>query len=133
MAEPAVVEAVENRLIENFSAATIKGLTGGDIPQDGSAFVTLQFPLSDNQQMVLGRKYQESGAFRIIISTERGLEENLKKGLFWAKQISDVYRTQRFGGVKSWTPSIGRLDDDNDDGNYYVLSVVVPYTFTYNG
>lgn len=133
MAVKAVVDAFEAKLMEGFSAAPILGITGDDAPENASEFVTLQFPVADNKQMPLGRKYQESGACRIVISAARGRREDLAKAMTWADQIAALFRTQRFGGVKSWTPVSSRLDDDADDGNYYVLSVIVPYTFTYNG
>lgn len=134
MTQIAVIEAVEARLRAGFTAAPIKGLNDGDpTPADGSAFVELQFPVSNTRQMVLGRKYQEAGAFRIVISVERGLREHFDKALRWAGEISDLYRTKTFDGVKSWTPNTNRLDDENDDGNYYVLSVIVPYDYSFTG
>ncbi len=134
MAVLAVITAVESRLVAGFAEAPIIETNGGqEPPADGSEFVVVQYPVANNEQMTLGRYYREEGAFRVVISAQRGLRENLIKALGWADTIAALFRTQKFDGVESWTPNLARLDDDNDEGNYYVISVVVPYTFKYRG
>lgn len=133
MADLVVVQTIKTELVAGFTAAPVKEITGGKLPPDASGFVTLQFPVNNSEKMTLGNLYRDSGAFRVVISVERGHEANLNTGLQWAGQIATLFRDKTFDRIKTSAPTIGRLDDSNEEGNFYVLSVLVPYTFNYRG
>lgn len=46
-----------------------------------------------------------------------------------AGTIAALFRTQHFGGVRCETPSIGRPGPGDDDGNWYRVTVSIPFTF----
>jgi hypothetical protein len=51
----------------------------------------------------------------------------------WADELADLFRDRNVSGVKFRQPTSPFIDDSNDEGNYYSLSIVVDYTFDYRG
>lgn len=130
MASKAVVDAVEARIGATWSGIPVRGLNlGSDTPDDASAFIVVEYPVASAEQMTLGRVYREEGAFRIVINAERG--QGTSQALTWADQLATLFRSQDFGGVKTWVPSPPTLDESNDRGSYFQISFSVPFTYDF--
>lgn len=132
MASKPVVDAVESRLAANWTTTAIIGVNlQGDTPGDGSAFLTVQYPVADEVHVgmasVGSRTFRETGVIRIVINVPRG--QGVALGLAYAETLRALFRAQQFSGVSCLAPSPATEDDTNDNGNYYALSFAVPYYF----
>lgn len=128
MAKQAITNAVAARLVANWTTTQILKLnedTG--TPADGSPWVRLQFPVSNDIQTILGRGYRATGAFRVVVATAIG--EGLTNSMTWCEQIATIFRNQKFDGVQCLTPTIG---EGIDDGNYFIATVIVPFRYEYS-
>lgn len=130
MASAAVVTAVEARLAANFTRCPVVSLNLlGTAPDDGSPFLTVQYPVANGQQQSIGSPganvWREDGAFRLILNIRRA--QGVTEGMQWADELAALFRGKQFGGMSTWAPTSPVLDDSNDNGNYWVLSFVVPY------
>lgn len=130
MALKAVVDAVEFRLAANWILCPVIGANGqGETPDDGSAFLVVQYPVANASQTSIGspgsNAFREEGAFRIVINVPRG--DGLSTGLTWADTLAGLFRSKSFAGVVTFAPTSPAIDDRNDDGLYFVLSFAVPY------
>jgi len=134
MARKEVVDAVRARLAANWDtndAAIYDANSQGSTPTEGDPFIIVQFPVAETVRWPVNQRYyREEGGFRILIHTERGSGDQLAHE--FADEISDIFRDQSFGGVHCGVPSTPLFDDENDQGLYYVTSVVVPYTFNFS-
>lgn len=132
MASLAVQTAVEARLAANWTAtAIIKPNTTSEVPTDGSPFLTVQYPLSESEQVGLAsvgnRNYREEGVIRLVLAVQKG--QGNGQALTWCETLRTLFRGAKFSGVQCWEASPPVENGDNEDGNYYVLSVAVPYYF----
>lgn len=131
MASKTVVDAVNARLAANWTACPIYGPNERTTtPDDASAFIDVQYPVANTSQLTLDRHYREEGVIRLVINAERGSGSD--QGLEWADTLAGLFRTQRFAGIMTWTPSPPVINDENENGNYYQLSLVIPYTFDFH-
>lgn len=134
MASKPVVDAVEARLAANWTTTPIIGVnTLGEPPADGSAFLTVQYPVANESHIgmagVGNRTFREDGAFRLVLSVPRGVGRAL--GLTWCETLRSLFRVQQFSGVTARIPSPPVENDSNDKGKYWVLSFVVTYWFDF--
>lgn len=132
MASKAVVDAIQARLAGGFTAVPIVDTnTVGEPPADASAFLVLEYPFASSEQISAGAPganvWREEGAARIVLHVPSGL--GIDQGLIWLDEIAALFRGKRFDGVRTWGPSPPTEDETNEDGNYYVLSLSVPYEF----
>ncbi|KQP53542.1 hypothetical protein ASF34_01120 [Methylobacterium sp. Leaf106] len=90
----------------------------------------VSYPVANGDQLTVGAPgenvYREEGAFRIEINAKRG--KGVSDGLQWADEIAAIFRAKEFGGVQTFAPSSPAIDDRNDNGKYFTLSIAVPYT-----
>lgn len=126
-----VVNAVEARLEANWTHCPVFGVNSkGDTPADGSPFVQVSYPVANGEQLTVGAPganvYRETGAFRLMVNARRG--KGVAIGLAWADELAALFRGKEFGGVQTFAPSSPAIDDRNDQGNFFTLSVSVPYT-----
>jgi hypothetical protein len=133
MALAAVVNAVSARLGATWSGLKVQGPnTIEDAPDDGSPFLALQFLVANTEQISFGAPgsniWREEGVFRIVVNAARD-QAGAAQALAWADDIAALFRGKQFGGVVTFAPSAGPLDDRNDNGNFFQLSVAVPYQF----
>lgn len=133
MAHPTAVAAIEARLAANWSATPIVGAnTTSSPPADGSPFVVVDYPLSNTQRISTNtRLYREEGGFRLVLHAERGTGLTAQAQ---AEQLAAIFRDQKFGtglAVNTLAPESPIVDDRNDEGNYFLLITVCPYTFDY--
>ena len=130
MALKLVVDAVEARLAAAWDRCPVYGVNlQGDTPDDAGPFLQVSYPVANGEQLTVGAPganvYRETGAFRITVNAERGA--GLSEGLAWAEELAALFRGKEFGGVQTFAPSSPAIDDRNDQGNYYTLSIAVPY------
>lgn len=137
MARGAVVSAVETYLGATFGSIPVRypNDANGDTPSDGSAFIEVQFPVANNRHVgmaqVGNRTFREEGIIRIVLSAVRGL--GLDGALVTCDALMALFLAKQFGGVTTRTPNAPISDDTNDNGNYWVLSIAVPYFYDYLG
>lgn len=133
MADVQVTVAVEARLGETWDGIPVFGVNSnkGRPPSDGSPFLMVQYPVvTDRRRMAVNAPiYREEGGFRLVLNETRGI--GLQQGMERSKRLDDLFRDQKFAGVTCQVPSSPLIDDDNEDGNYFQLSMVVPYTFNF--
>lgn len=131
MPKKAVVDAVEARLQERFTACPVFGINlQGETPEDGSTFVQVQYPVASTSPMDLaGSYYREEGAIRFIVNAQRGAET--AAGLTLADDLAALFRNKKFGGVQTFAPTSPVIDDRNEEGMYFALSFAVPYQFDF--
>ncbi len=130
MPAKAVADAVEARLIANWTATVIVPYdTIGETP-DVEAFLIVQYPVVNGVQPVLERKFFEEGAFRIVLNVARGI--GLEQGLTWCDTLKDIFRRVKFSGVETFVPSGPVTDDNTDQGNWISYSIIVPYRYEFD-
>jgi hypothetical protein len=132
MAKKQVIDAVEARLGATWDGLPVFGAnTEGEPPTDGSPFLMVQYPASDTRRLPITTPvYWEDGGIRIVLNEARGF--GLAKTTQRCEALADLFRDQSFGGVVCQVPSSPFIDDDNDDGNYFQASIVVPYTYCFS-
>ncbi|MBM3642239.1 MAG: hypothetical protein FJX15_13135 [Alphaproteobacteria bacterium] len=127
MAKKAITDAVAARLAVNWVTTPILKINEDmGTPADGSSWVRLQFPVSNDIQTVLGRSYRATGAFRIVVATV--IAGGLPDSMNYCEQIATIFRNQKFEGVQCLTPTIG---EGVDDGSYFIATVIVPFRYEY--
>jgi hypothetical protein len=135
----AVVEsAFRMRLEANWNIADGVILGSNEVfqaPSDGSPFVIIQYPVAQNIRPYLKTKRFEEGAARIIYNAKKnaGLPGPLAK----ADAIATAFRGDRLkigssSNVEVFEPSPTIINDDNEEGNYFELAVIVPYRYQFN-
>lgn len=136
MAQAAVVTAVAARLAASFARCPVAGINlQGDTPADGSPFLTVEYPIANEQQITIGSPganvFRETGAIRFVLAIQLGT--GVKQGMDWADELRALFRGQQFASVNTWAPTSPVLDDANDTGNYWRLTFAVPYYFDFVG
>lgn len=135
MASKAVVDAVNARLVSNWTATPIVDSNmQGEPSGDAGPFLTVQYPIGSEEHVgmagVGNRTFRETGVIRIVLSIARG--QGIGQGLGWAETLRALFRAQTFDGVACLAPSPPIEDDRNDSGNYYVMSFACPYYYDLN-
>lgn len=109
--------------------------TTGEPPNDGSPFITIQYPVALSEQKSIGAPgnnvWREDGAIRFVVSIVRGT--GVAQGMNWCKEIAALFRGKQFSSVNTWAPSTPVLDNSNATGNYWLLTFAVPYYFDFLG
>lgn len=132
MPSAAVDAAFKARLGSLWTISPVIGLNNVMEPPTGvDAFLVVQYPVVNSGKPALGRHYFEDGAARLVLNVKAGLD--LATGLGWADTLASLFRTQKFGGVETFAPSAPAINDANDDGNWFELSLIVPYRYQFNG
>lgn len=136
MASKSVVDTVEAYLGANWTTTSIIGInTTGEVPADGSSFLTLQYPVANEQHVGMGgvgdRAFRETGAIRLVLSVPRAQGQG--QGLAWCETLRTLFRAKDITGpgglVRTREPSPPIVNNANDDGIYWVLSFAIPYWF----
>lgn len=132
MARQSVIDAVTARLKANFTLCPILDQdTASQPPADGSPFMTLQFPVANEEQITIGAPgnnvWRESGAFRLVISVRNG--DPLSQANTWLDQARALFRGKQFAGVTTFAPSPSVEADQQFviGGGRVELSSAVPY------
>jgi hypothetical protein len=131
MAHSDVVTAVQARLAAGWSHCPVQAdlNTGDRLP--AAPFLTVLYPLSNAVQMSVGAPganiWREEGVFLLVLEVERGRGTSDYQP--WADELAALFRGKNFDGVQTFAPTSSPLGDDNEDGNFFKLSVAVPYQF----
>ncbi|MDB5618466.1 phage tail terminator-like protein [Tardiphaga sp.] len=130
MAGKKVVDAVAARLAANWTlCAIIDDDTSGQGTGDGKPYVTIEYPVSAENQITVGAPgnnvFRESGAFRIVLSFSTG--SGLSQPLDWIDQLRALFRGKQFDGVTTWAPSPAAVDNSNYVGGRFLISFSTPY------
>ena len=137
MASAAVVTAIQAALAANWTATpSIQPNTESLVPDDGSAFLVLEFPpVGDETQITLGpqgsRIFREEGAFVVTLCIPVGIGVN-PAATPWLTQFDALraaLRGQNFANVNTLGASPAHENGDSERGAYYELSSAVPYYF----
>ncbi|GLK86686.1 phage tail terminator-like protein [Ancylobacter defluvii] len=136
MAQKAVIDAVADRLAAYWTLCPVwEANTVTQPPADGSGYLEIQYPVTNSQQISIGAPGQnwlrDEGVIRAVFHIESGT--GLSVASTWSDTFAALFRLKQFDGVQTWAPSSPAVDDDNDNGNYFVVSVAVPYWFDYLG
>lgn len=136
MARSEVVNAFADRLAAHWSRVpVIEENSVGSAPRNGSPYLLLQFPFSASDRITFGAPganvYREEGAARLVLHIQRG--RGADDGRLWADELGTLFRGKHFDGVETFAPSSAASDDANENGNYYVLAIAVPYRFDFLG
>lgn len=133
MASAAVIDAVSARLAANWSYTSIVyPNTLGSVPEDGSAFLELLFPVATEEQYSMGAPtnyYEELGGFRFCLYLPVGVTIN-PPDTPWMTRIEalmSMFRGVRFDDVECLGFVGPNFRDDSDEGEYYEISFTVSY------
>jgi hypothetical protein len=131
MARLAVLNAVEAYLAANWSRSPIVGMIRKDERADESAsFLVVQYPVANTDRPgVSDRYYVEEGGVRLVLQMTR--DEQPATMMQWADELADLFRDKTIDGVRFRQPTTPFIDDTNDEGNFYTLSIVCPYEHHY--
>ena len=131
MASKSVVDAVMGRVAGWGGPPIVGPNSSSETPGDGSSFIRVDYPLADSLPWTFGAPgsniYREEGVFRFVIHVPRHV--GVDDGLVWADQLAALFRGKEFDGVQTFAPSPPAIDDDSENGMYFVLAVAVPYQF----
>jgi hypothetical protein len=133
MPSAAVEAAFRTRLASGWTETVILGVNEVFTPpSDGSPFALIQYPVVDASRPVLSKRRFEEGAARIVVNAPTGA--GLADWLVKVDTISALFRGDKlkFDGVEVFEPSPPIINDDNEDGNYFSLAVVVPYRYQFD-
>jgi hypothetical protein len=128
MASKTTETAVDAYLAANWTdtAIYVENETG-DIPSDASAFIVVQYPVSNVDRVTVNQPlYREEGAFRIVINVQRGAGTDTIRQV--GEDLATLFRDQDIGsGVRCFYPSEPFTDDQSDRGLYFSGSMIVPF------
>lgn len=133
MARKAAIDLVEARLAAWTRAPVVGVNLQGETPEDGSPFLVVQYPVVTGARTTHGRTWRETGTIRFVLNGSRGA--GVADATVWADELADLYRGWKkrapAGTLECQAPTSPLLNDDNEQGMYFRLSVVVPYTFDF--
>jgi len=107
----------------------IPAIVVGQPANTHDAFVVLQYPVVNGSKPVLDRHYFEEGAARFVLNVRRTAE--METALALADDIAGMFRDRKFHGIETFTPSPPIINDTSNDGNWFSLSVIVPYRYQF--
>jgi len=131
MPSAAVEAAFQARLYE-FTLGdppVIPAITVGQPTNTDDAFIVIQYPVVSGSKPVLNRHYFEEGAARLVLNVRRTAEMETALGL--ADDIAGIFRDRKFHDIETFTPSPPIINDTTNDGNWFSLSVIVPYRYQF--
>lgn len=135
MPSAAVDRGFHDRLAASWSTSAVIGLNGVTEPPAGAnAFLVVQYPIVNGVKPVVHGRYFEEGAARLVLNVRHGLD--LATVLPWADTLAGLFREFRSAtvpGFETFVPSPPFVNDANDDGNWFELSVIVPFRYQFNG
>lgn len=134
MAATAVYEAVKVRQMAGWTTLPVDYPNETFTPPaDGAAFVQVDFPVADSEQISIGAPganvFRDIGAIRFIVNVPKG--SGLALAMRYAGEIADLFRGKDFSGVLTFAPTppvyLGV------DGVYAAVSTSIPYQFDHQG
>lgn len=129
MAQAAVVQAVTQTLTgwTHTPVIELNKETDETVLQE---FLEPQYLVSRTKRLPINeRLYEEEGYVRFILGCERGV--GVTTPLSYAQTLVDLFSDKTIGGVEFKPATSPALDETNDDGPWFVLTVLVPYCYRY--
>ena len=128
-----VVDAVEGHLAAHWDATARCPVLGVNAnqkpPAAGTAHLVVQYPVANGSRVTFGAPgqniYREEGVVRLVLNMPKGGGQAL--GLEWADELAALFRGKRLATVQCFAPSSPALDDRNEAGNFWSLSIAIPY------
>ena len=131
MPSTAVETAFQSRLASGWSLSPVVDLNiFTEPPETGDAFLVVQYPVVSNEKPVIHGRYFEEGVARLTLYVRNGLP--LDMVLPWADTLAALFREFRsttVSGFETFVPSAPDINDQNDEGNWFELSVMVPFRY----
>lgn len=130
MPSPYVYEKVHARLGTWSSLAQCPlAETNMPAPSPQASFIEVEFPLSHNDQVSVGRPaiFREDGAFRLVLHVK--LNAGLADAMTWVGELLTLFGSQVFDGIETFAADPPPFDDNNRRGAHYLLPIVVPYKY----
>ncbi len=123
--------AIRSRMQANWSATPIVWENTPSEPTPGTAFVFLEILNADAFQASIGaptsRLYRHTGVIQAHVFTP--VNKGTKDALQHADAIAAIFRGQTFSGVLCFAPRIGGGELADDDGNWWRVTVSIPFQF----
>lgn len=133
MAHPSVIAAVAARLASGWSHCVVADVDNAAATPPAVPFLAAEFPVANENQITIGAPganvFRETGAIRLVLAVDKG--SGGAEWRQWMEDLRGLFRGTQFGGVSTWAPSSPVLDDRNQDGGFYKLSIAVPYYFDF--
>lgn len=135
MASKAVVDAVKARVADNFSSCPVFFPNDATTPPpDLSAFVVVEFPISQGLRVSYGARHQDTGTIRFVIHT--ALKTGIDTALAYGDELAALFRSVKFPpddtGAYLETLASGSLNALGSDGGFYRSSFSTPYRLWFN-
>lgn len=137
MPSPAVDTAFKARIAANFTTIPTIGIPPERTePPNGSSFIVIQYPVVNGLKPVIGRRFFEEGAARIVFNVTKGPAEYDAQQT-WMPAIASLFRDKsakdlNVPGLQTFTPDGPITNDTNDDGDFVSYSLIVPYRYQFN-
>ena len=131
MPSAAVEAAFQARYYEQTlnDPPVISAIVSGQPDNSVYAFVIIQYPVVNGTKPVIGRHYFEEGAARFVLNVRRSVE--MAVALSLADDLAAIFRDRKFYDIETFTPSPPIVNDVSNDGNWFSLSVIVPYRYQF--
>lgn len=136
MPSAAVKSAFDARLLSYTSGSPpeLDAITFGPPSNSDNAFLVIQFPIVNGNRPALGRHFTEDGAARLVLNVRRSYFEE-DSAYEMADDLARVFRGLKpkdFYGIETFAPSAPIVNDTSNDGNWFSLSVIVPYRYQFS-
>lgn len=133
MPTKAVADLFEQRLVEQWTQTPIISYDTIAEPPDVPAFVVQQYPVVQGLKPVVGRRFFEEGVYRIVLNVRRGI--GLAQGLTWTDELLSIFRSFKFpsGQLETFAPDGPIIDDNSEEGDWIVYSLLFPYRYQFDG
>lgn len=134
MPSAAVESAFRSRLEQNWSGPVLASNGVTTPPEGAEDYVVVQYPVANVDKLLGVRRIEEGGA-RLVLNVKSGTQ--LAIGLARADALAALFRGAggkplKFSGVEAFEPSAPIVNDQNDDGNWFELAVIVPYRYQFD-
>jgi hypothetical protein len=129
----AVVEAAFQARLYEYTLGdppVISAIVSGQPSNTDDAFIVIQYPVVNGSKPTIGRHYFEEGAARFVLNVRRTAEMDAALGI--ADDLASIFRDRNFHGIETFTPSPPIINDTSNDGNWFSLSVIVPYRYQFD-
>lgn len=127
-----VADLFEQRLVANWTATLIVSYDTVAEPPDVEAFLVQQYPVVLGVRPVIGRRFFEEGVYRLVLNVRGGI--GLAQGLQWSDSLRLLFNSIKFesGGLETFVPDGPIIDDNTEEGDWIVYSIIVPYRYQYD-
>lgn len=127
----AVADKFETYLVANWTATPIVPYDTIAETPDAIAFLVQQYPVVNGSKPTLQRRFFEDGVYRLVLNINRGV--GLAQGLQWSDELRLLFNNIKlYPGLETFTPDGPIVDDNSEEGNWIVYSLIVPYRYQYD-